>query len=53
MAKQNKTVGISFTVTEEEAELFTQLDEVLLESRAEWLRKNVLRAVRKHIKKVK
>lgn len=50
MAKENKTVSISSTCTEEDGLILQALDKVITESRAEWIRKIVLRAARKRTK---
>ncbi|MCK4500237.1 hypothetical protein KAU11_07055 [Candidatus Babeliales bacterium] len=53
MAKVNKPHSISSTVTHEEIELFGELDKIITESRAEFIRRISVKEARKIVKKGK
>jgi len=53
MAKENKPHGISSTITEGEKLLLDELDQHITESRAEFIRRVVVREAKKTIKQAK
>ena len=53
MAKVNKPYGISATVTVEEGVVLEKLDTIISESRAEFIRRVVIKEARKIVNKSK
>ena len=53
MAKVNKPYGISSTVTADEGKVLERLDTIITESRAEFIRRVVIKEARKIVNKGK
>ena len=51
MAKVTKPYGISSTITSDEKDVMDKLDEIIKESRAEFIRRVVIKEAREIVKK--